>query len=74
VYPNRRRARACVSDDTVMRDATMEMCDLCISVLHAGTSPLRVSHVVVEDLGRAIVAPWCYFSSYNIIIVSHYVL
>jgi hypothetical protein len=46
MYPNQRRVRARVSDDSVMRDVTTETRDLRVSVLHAGASPLCVSHVV----------------------------
>jgi hypothetical protein len=46
MYTNRRRARARVSDDSVMRDVTTETRDLCVSVHHAGASRLCVSHVV----------------------------
>jgi hypothetical protein len=43
---NQRRARSRVSDDSVMRDTTMEMRDLRVPILHAGTSRMRLSHVV----------------------------
>jgi hypothetical protein len=41
MYTNRKCSRACISDDSVMRDATMETRDLYISVLHAGVSRMR---------------------------------
>jgi hypothetical protein len=46
MYTNRRRARPRVSDDSVMRDAMMEMRDLRISILHVGASRMRLSHIV----------------------------
>jgi hypothetical protein len=46
MYPNQRRARARVLDDSVMRDLMTEMCDLHVSVFCASTSWLCVSHVV----------------------------
>jgi hypothetical protein len=46
MHTNQRRARACVSYDSVMRDATTETRDLRVSVFHAGASRLCVSHVV----------------------------
>jgi hypothetical protein len=50
MYANRRRARSCVSGDSVMRDVMTEMRDLHISILRAGAFWMRLSHVV-EDLG-----------------------
>jgi hypothetical protein len=47
MYPNQRRARMRISDDSIMRDAMMETHDLRVSVLHAGVSRLCVSHVVI---------------------------
>jgi hypothetical protein len=47
---NRRCARERISDDSVMQDAMMEMCDLCVFVLHAGASQMRLSHVVSVNL------------------------
>jgi hypothetical protein len=46
MYPNLRSVQAHISDDSVMRDAMTETCDLCISILRAGASRLCVSHVV----------------------------
>jgi hypothetical protein len=52
-----------VLDDSVMRDAMMKMCDLRISVLHAGTSRMRLSNVVycvttnLNYCGRLILVP-----------------
>jgi hypothetical protein len=43
--------RARVSDDSVIRDATTETCDLRISVLHVGASRMRLSHVVRDSSG-----------------------
>jgi hypothetical protein len=48
MYPNRICVKACVSDDSVMRDVTMEMRDLNISVLRAGASRLCLSHIVIK--------------------------
>jgi hypothetical protein len=45
MYPNQRRVWVHISDDFVMRDATIETCDLRIFVLHAGASRLCLSHV-----------------------------
>jgi hypothetical protein len=50
MYPNRRRARAFISDESIMRDVMTEMYDLCISILHACTSRLCVSHVVAHQM------------------------
>jgi hypothetical protein len=46
MHANQRHVRLCVSDDSVMRDATIETHDLCVSVLRADTSRMRLSHVV----------------------------
>jgi hypothetical protein len=46
MYPNRRRALTHISDYFVMRDAIMEMCDLCVSILRTVASRLCLSHVV----------------------------
>jgi hypothetical protein len=47
MYQNQRRAQLRVSGDAVIRDVTTETCDLRVSILHVGTSPLCVSRVVV---------------------------
>jgi hypothetical protein len=64
MYTNRRRIRAHVSNHSVMRDATTETRDLCVSVLRVGTSRLCVSHVVIA-LGAQLVgdAPPCLMST-----------
>jgi hypothetical protein len=46
MYTSRRSAWAHVSDDSVMRDVTMETCDLRVSVIRAGVSRQCVSHIV----------------------------
>jgi hypothetical protein len=43
---NRRRARSCVFDDFVMRDAITETRNLCVSVLRVGASRMSLSHIV----------------------------
>jgi hypothetical protein len=48
MYTNQRRARACVSDDSVMQDVMTEIGDMCVSVLRVGASRMRLSHVVVD--------------------------
>jgi hypothetical protein len=45
MYPNQRRARARISDDSIMRDATMETRELHVSIIRTGVSPRCVSHV-----------------------------
>jgi hypothetical protein len=47
MYTNRRRARARISDDFVMRDAMTKLCNLRVFILRAGTSQMRLSHVVI---------------------------
>jgi hypothetical protein len=46
MYTNRRHTRLHVFDDSVMRDATIETHDRCVSVLHADVSQIKLSHVV----------------------------
>jgi hypothetical protein len=43
---NQRRVRSCISDDSIMRDATTETRDLHVSVLHAGASQMSLPHIV----------------------------
>jgi hypothetical protein len=50
MYHNQRHCRARISDNSVMRDAMMETCDLYISVLRAGVSHLCVSQLVSTNL------------------------
>jgi hypothetical protein len=47
MYPNRRRTRVRVSDDSVIQDATVATLDLRSSIHHAAAPPLCVSHVVM---------------------------
>jgi hypothetical protein len=60
MYANWRRTRLCVSDDSVMRDVTIEMHDLRVSVLRAGTSRMMRFHVVVACQCRGSSQSWCY--------------
>jgi hypothetical protein len=54
MYANRRRGHPPVTDDSVMRDTTMEMHDLRVSILRAGTSRMRLLHVV-NDIIKLII-------------------
>jgi hypothetical protein len=47
MYANRIRARPCVSDDSIMRDATTETRDLHVSILHVGASQMRLSRLSI---------------------------
>jgi hypothetical protein len=44
IYPSRRRAQTRISDNSIMRDVTMETCDLYIFVLYMITSQICFSH------------------------------
>jgi hypothetical protein len=46
MFLNRRHVRARISGDSVIRDATTEMRDLCVSVLRVSASQLCLSHIV----------------------------